>query len=207
VRPSAAPPGGFGDVRCARDAVIGADGSVTGPDVTPAPDPEDPVAFDDTIPETQFPRPGAWTCVARGVAEGRDDNLDSVMFGTPWSAPVAFDVLSDFQRGGARIVHRRARKPRFGIAAEWPAETAGGEVRLTLFRACTHKKVAAGAAHFGTDKARIRVKRPKRRGFYAGVLSFGGTHFLRESTDPSALLLFASRRKIGFVSPFSFPQC
>jgi hypothetical protein len=207
VRPSATPPGGYGDVRCARDAVIGADGSVTGAFVTPEPDPEDPVAFDDTIPETQFPRPGAWTCVARGVASGVDDTFDSALFGTPWSAPIAFDVLSDFRRGGTRMAHRRARKPRFGITAEWPAEATGGEIRLTLFRACTRKKVAAGTAQFGADKARIRVKRPRRRGFYAGVLSFGGTHFLRPSTDPSALLLFASKRKIGFVSPLTFPQC
>jgi hypothetical protein len=207
VRPSAAPPGGYGDVRCARDAVVGADGSLTGSVVTPEADPEDPTAFDDAIPETQFPRPGPWTCVARGVATGIDENFGSTLFGTPWSAPIAFDVLSDFRRGGAQIAHRRARKPRFGISAEWPVEATGGELRLTLFRACTRKQVAAGTGRFGAGKARIRVKRPKRRGFYAGVLSFGGTHFLRESTDPSALLLFASKRKIGFVPAQSFPQC
>ena len=32
------------------------------------------------------------------MAEGRDENLDTVLFGTPWSAPLNVEVRSDFRR-------------------------------------------------------------------------------------------------------------
>jgi len=203
VRGTPDPPGGAADVRCALDGSTLPDGSVTGADVVP----KDLSYARQQVTEESFTRPGSWTCAARGVGYGIDAEFSQAMFGTPWSAPITFDVLSDFRRGSAAVAGRRSRRPRFAIGAEWPAEAAGGKAKLVVYRACTHKKVASGSAVFGAAKTRIAVKRPRRAGFYLGVLSFSGTHFLRKSTDPLGLLLAATRRKLGFVSPSSFPQC
>ncbi len=203
VRGAPGPSGGSADVRCALDGMTEPDGSVTGTDVVP----DDLSYARQQVTEEAFTRPGAWTCVARGVGYGVDAEFNQAMYGTPWSAPITFDVLSDFRRGTAAIAGRRSRKPRFGITAEWPAEAVGGNAKLALYRACTRRKIATGTATFGAAKTRIALKRPRRPGFYLGVLSFGGTHFVRQSTDPLPLLLAATRKKIGFVSPRSFPQC
>jgi hypothetical protein len=86
------------------------------------------------VPEFVFPRPGAWTCVARGTAEGRDDNLDTTVFGTPWSGPLAVEVRSDFRRRVGQIARRRSKRPRMSFTAEWPDAAEGGRARVTLFR-------------------------------------------------------------------------
>lgn len=203
VRGTPDPPGGAADVRCALDGTTLPDGSVTGADVVP----KDLSYARQQVTEEGFTRPGSWTCVARGVGYGLDFEYGQAMYGTPWSAPITFDVLSDFRRATAAVGSRRSRTPRYSVGAEWPAEAAGGSAKLTLYRACTRRVVASGSARFGAVRARIAVKRPRRPGFYAGVLAFGGTHFLRKSTDPAPLLLAATRRKIGFVPARSFPQC
>jgi hypothetical protein len=86
------------------------------------------------VPEFVFPRPGVWTCVARGTAEGRDDNLDTAVFGTPWSAPLAIEVHSDFRYREEAISRPRSKRPRLTFTAEWPDVAKGGRASLTLFR-------------------------------------------------------------------------
>jgi hypothetical protein len=200
-----APPGGQAEVRCALDATVQGDGSVTGRRLT---------GSGPSVPEFVFPRPGAWTCVARGTAEGSDDNLDTTVFGTPWSSPLTFDVRSDFRRRVGRISKPRSKRPRFSFKAEWPDVAAGGRARLTLFRVAGCKgrryklrKVATYRGRFGANRARITIRRPRRVGFYVGRFAFSGTHFLNASIDPNPLLLAVLRDRLEYVPRRDFLPC
>jgi hypothetical protein len=204
-----APPGGEADVRCALDATVQPDGSVAGAAVVPRSGGSHP-----SVPEDAFPRPGAWTCVSRGTAEGRDDALDTVDFGTPWSAPLPVEVRSDFRRRAGAVSRPRAKRPRFTFKAEWAALAAGGRGTVTLFRVrgCRGarlglRRIATYRGRFGAKRMRIVVRRPPRAGFYLGRLSFSGTRFLRPGVDPVPVLLLAQRGRFGFADPRGFPHC
>jgi hypothetical protein len=202
---ASAPPGGQAEIRCALNATVAADGSVTGRRVA---------GSGPTVPEWVIPRPGVWTCVARGAAEGQDENLDTTIFGTPWSSPLTFDVRSDFRRRIGRISKPRSKRPRFTFTAEWPDVAVGGRARVTLFRVAGCKgrryklrKVATYRGRFGAKRARISMRRPKRVGFYLGRFAFSGTHFLNASTDPNPLYLAVQRDRIEYVPQRDFLPC
>jgi hypothetical protein len=204
---AAAPPGGEADIRCALDATGQPDGSVAGPAVVPEADGSSHA----TVPESTFTRPGSWTCVARGTAEGRDENFDTAVFGTPWSAPLPVEVRSDFRLRAGAISRPRSRRPRLDFKAEWPELATGGRVRVKLFRlaGCNGtsfklRKLKTYRGRFGAKRVRVRVRRP-RAGFYIGRFSFSGTHFLRASVDPVPILMVANRRRMGFAR--AFPRC
>jgi hypothetical protein len=201
---AAAPPGGEADVRCALNGAIQPDGSVAGAVVVP-----DPAFAHPSVAESVFPRPGPWTCVARGLAEGRDDNFDTASFGTPWSAPLSFDVRSDFRRRTGTLARGRSKKPRFSFTAEWPAEASGGRATLTVYRysRCKLRKVAAYRGRFDARRLRVTIRRPPARRFYIGRVAFAGTRFLRASTDPNPVLLQVDRGRLEFVAPSAFPLC
>ena len=200
-----APPGGQAEIRCALNATVQPDGSVTGSRVA---------GSGPMVPEFAFPRPGAWTCVARGTAEGQDDNRDTAVFGTPWSGPLAIEVRSDFRRRVGQITKRRSKRPRFTFKAEWPDVAKGGRARVTLFRVAGCKgrnfklrKVASYRGRFGAKRAQITMRRPRVVGFYLGRFAFSGTHFLNASTDPNPMRLLALRDRVEFVSASGFPGC
>jgi hypothetical protein len=204
------PPGGSADTRCARDATVQPDGSVTGPLAIPS-DPERSVA---RILEVDL-RPGDWTCVARGTVEGVDDNNDAKIFATPWSAPLRFDVRSDFRRSRSVISKPGATRPSIRFTAEFPEAAGGGKGKLALRRyvRCKSKKPVLKSAGTYTAKfdskgrATMKVRRPGS-GYYAGTLSFAGTRFYTKSTDPNPLLFeVGSNRRLEFVSRQGFPSC
>jgi hypothetical protein len=206
---AADPPGGFADIRCALNASVQPDGSVTGSVVVP--DDSDTHA---TIPEGSFPRPGAWSCVSRGTAEGVDANFDTLIFGTTWSAPLAFDVRSDFRRRTGRISHRHAKRPGFTFKAEFPTAASGGRARVTLYRVkgCRPggyklRKGATFRSRFGAKTMRLKIRRPRVKGYYFGRFRFSGTRFIRASEDPNPMLLLVKRRGIEFVPTLEFPRC
>lgn len=198
------PPGGSADIRCALGATVQPDGSVTGAAV---------VGSGPNVPEHVFTRPGDWTCVARGTVEGRDDNSDLTEFATPWSAPLAVEVGSDFQRRLGVVSRPRARRPRFTFTAEWPALAVGGRATITLFRVTgcrgsRHRlrRVAAYRGSFGARNLRVAMRRP-RRGFFIARFAFSGTRLLRAGVDPNPMLLTVQRGRIGFVDRRGFPHC
>ena len=206
-----APPGGDADIRCARDASVSPDGSVTGSPVAPAAG--EPAAA--SVPEGDFARPGAWTCVSRGVKEGVDDSFDSQIFGTPWSAPLQLDVRSDFRRSKGVISRASSRRPRFRFTAEFPEAAGGGKGELTLKRLTRCKgstRVFKKAGKFkgvfdakGIATVDISMPRP---GYYTGTLAFGGTRFYTKSVDPNLAVLRVSRsRKLSYISGQAFPGC
>lgn len=203
------PPGGQADIRCALDGTVQPDGSVTGSAVVPDPEFSHP-----TVPEFVFTRPGVWTCVARGTAEGRDENLDTTFFATPWSGPLTIEVRSDFRRRTGTIARSRSKRPRFTFKAEWPDVASGGDGSVTLFRVtgCRGRsfklrKLATYSGRFGAERMRVKLRRPRTVGFYIGRFSFSGTHFLRASVDPNPMLLVALRDRLQFVTPREFPAC
>jgi hypothetical protein len=200
------PPGGQADIRCALDATVQPDGSVAGRATAPE---EDDGHASPSLSEDAFPRPGVWTCVARASAEGVDAEFSRTLFGGTWSAPITFDVRSDFRRKSGRIDRTRARRPRFNFTAEYPTEAAGGKVTITLFRvtgcdglALRLRRVARFRGSFGATRARVTFKRPMK-GYYLGRFSFGGTRFLRASTDPAPMLLSATKRSFGYARRFA----
>jgi hypothetical protein len=204
------PPGGFADNVCALDATVQGDGSVTGRTILP----------EDSEPPRQrvgtFPEPGSWTCVGRGVVEGQNDAFESTFFGTPWSAPLRFDVLSDFQRKTSAINRPRSARPTFEVTAQFAVASAGGKVSLKLqrFVRCKRKggyvfkRLATYRDTFDAKGiARFRFKRPRTKGYYAGMVTFGGTHFVRPGRDPFLIPLGATARSIRFVRPSLYPLC
>ena len=203
------PPGGDPDVRCALNGAVQPDGSISGSAVVPDSDFAHP-----TVPEGIFPRPGAWKCVARGVAEGRDENLDTAIFGTPWSAPLPVDVRSDFRRRLGTVSRRAAKRPRFTFKAEWPGAAKGGRGTVTVFRVrgCKRRnfklrKLGSVRGRFGAKHMQVRIRRPRAAGFYIGRFTFSGTRFLRASVDPNPLRLLVTKRRMGFADPRNFPHC
>jgi hypothetical protein len=206
---ASAPPGGLADVRCALDGAVQPDGSVAGAAVVP----DDPGSSHATVPELVFPRPGVWTCVARGTAEGRDENLDTAVFGTPWSGPLTIEVHSDFRYRQEAISRARSKRPRLTFTAEWPDVAKSGRATVTLFRVrgCKGRryklrKVRTYRARFGAKHVRFTVRRP-RGGFYTGRFSFAGTHFLRAVVDPDPLRFLVLRKRLRYVQPREFAGC
>ncbi len=203
------PPGGQGEVRCALDGAVQPDGSVSGSAFVP-----ESGSSLATLPEPAFARPGAWTCVARGTAEGLDANNDTAVFATPWSDPLTFDVRSDFRRRTGTIKRLRARRPRFTFTAEWPDLARHGRGSVTLFRVAGCKggsqqlrRLATYRGRFDARRMRVRVRRPRVAGHYLGRFSFSGTHFVRAGVDPNPMLLIALRDRLQFVEPRDFPRC
>ena len=203
------PPGGQADVRCALDGTVAPDGSVAGAIVVPGEGYSLPAVVEDA-----FPRPGAWTCVARGTAEGEDEDLDTTVFATPWSDPLRIEVRSDFRRRTGAIARPRSRRPRFTFKAEWPDAAAGGRGNgdavprhrlqgraLEAAQARALRRALRRQAH-----AR-RHRRPRAAGHYLGRFAFSGTRFLRAGVDPNPVLLVALRDRIQFATPREFPSC
>jgi len=154
--------------------------------------------------------------VSRGVVEGVDESFQRTFFGTPWSAPLRFEVLSDFRRVQTRIVRPRSRQPIFDITAEFRAASAGGRGKLKLARfvRCRRsghvfRKTETYRATFDAKgHARFRTERPRRRlGFYTANVSFGGTQLVRAGADANPILLLARRKRIEFVGPQDYPRC
>jgi hypothetical protein len=193
---AADPPGGFGDVRCTL-------GKAT------VPDPRDPQP---SVAEDDFPRPGAWSCAARGAVDGLDLEFDDVTYGTPFSAPLPVEVRSDFRRRLGKIANPRSRRPRFTFKAEWPGLSKGGHVKLTVSRihGCRHHKFklrrfGTFRGTFGAKSAQMRVRRPRADGYYIGRFAFSGTHFIRASVDPNPVYLQESFGLFGFAG--TVPGC
>ena len=162
-----------------------------------------------TLREDEFTRPGTWACVARGVAEGSNDDFETVNFGTPWSAPLSVLVRSDFRRRLGELKRLRSKRPRFTFTAEFPDAAAGGAVRVTIFRAntCKLRKVGTYRGRFGPRRARFTMRRPRRPGLYLGRFSFGGTSLLNASTDPNPIRLLARENRLEFAPASAFPRC
>jgi hypothetical protein len=193
---AADPPGGFAELRCTRGSLVA---PVRGLEDRP-------------LAEDEFPRPGRWSCAARGAVDGVDANFDRTTYGTPYSAPLAVDVRSDFRRARGRVDKVLSRRPRLTFRAEWPGLAKGGHARLTLWRVkgCRHHRYVKrtfGTFHgtFGAKSLRMRVRKPTRTGFYLGRFAFSGTPYIRASVDPAPVYMEVSFHRLMFAT--RFPGC
>ena len=194
---AANPPGGSADVQCTLGGTPLHDGSETHPEV----------------PEFVFPRPGSWSCSARGWTEGLDNANERLIFGTPFSAPITFDVLSAFRWREGKIVAARTKRPRLRFLAEFAAEAQGGVARVKLQRITRCKrrrfitrKAGTFRARFGPKRAEVRIRRPKP-GFYFARFAFGGTHFLRPLAQTDPLRLKVQGKRVKYVGVSEFTPC
>lgn len=195
------PPGGYADVRCTLGTLV-------------VPDAEEDFPHGALI-EGAFPQPGPWSCTARGLADGVDDDFGRTTFGTPWSAPLPVDVRSDFRRAKGRVARSRTKHPSLTFTAEWPALATGGRVAFAVSRVAGCKKgrrykLRSSRRYrgtFGAKTLRVKIRRPRKAGFYFGRFVFKGTRFLRAGVDPYPLLLTKRGRRIGFADPRGFPTC
>ena len=64
------------------------------------------------------------------------------------------------------------------------------------------RKVATLRATFGAKNAEMRMKRPRKDGFFLGRFAFSGTHFIRASVDPNPVYLEESFGRLGFAGSF-----
>ena len=196
---AADPPGGLADIRCALDATVQPDGSVAGGDVAvrgprPAPHP--------SVEERSFPRPGVWTCVARAAAEGLDDEFSRALFGGSWSAPITFDVRSDFRRKSGRL-DRGARAARASPSRRSPPpRPPAAEATITLYRVtgCRDRdfrlrRTRASAGPSARAACASRSGARAKPGYYIGRFGFGGTRFLRAERDPAPMFLVGPKRR------------
>ena len=148
----------------------------------------------------------------------QDDSFARTFFGTPWSAPLRFEVHSDFRREQTTIIGPRRTRPAFDVEAEFPVASAGAKATLKL-RAL--RPLRTGAATCSSKARELQgdvrrqgprevssVRRPRKAlGYYAATVSFGGTHFVRAGSDPTFIRLAATKRAIKFVTPRDYPRC
>jgi len=195
---AADPPGGAADLQC----MLGSTPLYPGED---APHRE--------VPEWVFPRPGNWSCAARGVAEGLTDARDTILFRTPFSAPISFDVFSVFRYRELTIKKARTKRPRLRFLAEFPAEARGGVARVQFRRVtrCTRRgyrtrKAGTFRARFGPKRAELKIRRP-RAGFYFARFAFGGARFLKPLSNTKPVMVRVARKRIKYVGPLDFTPC
>jgi hypothetical protein len=69
------------------------------------------------------------------------------------------------------------------------------------------RKEATYSGRFGAQRMRVRIRRPRKAGYYTGPFAFAGTDLIRKSVDPNPLLLLVANGRLGFVTPGAFLPC
>ena len=85
-------------------------------------------------------------------------------------------MRSDFRRRTGTIKRVRSKRPRFAFEAEWPDVAQGGRASIALFRVKGCKgsryklrRVATYRGRFGAKRLRLKIRRPRRVGYYLGL--------------------------------------
>ena len=174
--------------------------------------------IDGDISRSNFPEPGAWTCVARGFAEGQDESFDTARFGTPWSAPLPFVVHSDFRRARGVLARRRSKRPRLTFIAEFPSAATGGAATFKPCggssagrdtASCRRSSRPGAAASTPAAGSRSSTRRPRKPGYFLGHLTFAaGSSLYRAGTHLLPVLLWVDELgRFDWASPTAFPSC
>lgn len=209
--------------RCARDPVVGPDGSVTGTATTHA---SSSGAGDTTFPvgETDaFTSPGRWACSVQALS---GDNADNE-FGTPWVTTPTVTVRGEFVRDQQRtslqrLAHGRIRLTIPAIKAD-TAAAAHGKLTVTISRAsCSsvrkatfrlHKVLSRSVTLNATGRGALAFTSPTQPGFYLGRITFGGTALILPGRDADMFLGVLSpanpraKPSLEFVNPSSWAVC
>jgi hypothetical protein len=210
---------------CARDPVVGPDGSLSGSVIThPTPSGGSGGGATLTVDEADaFTGPGRWACAVQALSGDNGDNE----FGTPWVISPTVTVKGEFVRDQARtslrrLAHGRMRLTIPAIKTE-TAAAAGGTVTVTISRArCA--SVRRGTVKLrtvlsrrmtlnGAGRGSLTFASPRQPAFYLGRITFGGTALILPGLDASMFLgvfspaNFRLKPTIQFVDPRSWAAC
>ena len=156
------PLGGFPELVCATDAVLQADGSLTGPVMKAIPADRDPrVPGEPFVASYQeLPQPGIWTCAGHQTQGGG-------LVRPPWSAPTPPELIREVWYALNDLALPDSSGPRFTLTARTGAYKAGATVRLRVFRArCgkrRHRIAVARSRVAPNGRLRFRFKLPRLR--------------------------------------------
>ena len=209
--------------RCARDPVVGSDGSLTGTATTGdtgAPFGVGPVTIDET---DAFTGPGRWACSAQALSGDNGDNE----FGTPWVTTPTVTIRGEFVRDQSRTSLRRLAhgRERLSIPAikTVAAAAAHGKVTVTINRAtCAsvrkatfrlHRVLSRTVALNAAGRGSVTFTSPHQPGFYLGRITFDGTALILPGRDADMDLgvfspaNFRAKPSMQFVDPTSWSPC
>jgi hypothetical protein len=126
---------GFPELVCATNAVVQADGSITGPLMKTIPADRDSRAPGEPYVASyeELPQPGVWTCVAGQVQGGG-------LVRPPWSAPTAPELVREVWYGLEHLALVDASPPHFALTANTDAFKAGATVKLRVLRQLCGRK-------------------------------------------------------------------
>jgi hypothetical protein len=210
--------------RCARDPVVGADGSVSGTATTGAKTTTGGAAGTFSVDETDaFTGPGRWACSAQALSGDNGENA----FGTPWVTTPTVTVRGEFVRDQTRtslrrLAHGRMRLTIPAIKTD-AAAAAHGKLTVTINRAtCAsvrkatfklHRVLSRSVTLNGAGRGVFTFTSPRQPGFYLGRISFGGTALILPGRDADMDLgvfppaNFRVKPTIQFVDPTSWDPC
>jgi hypothetical protein len=209
--------------RCARDPVVGPDGSVTGTVTTGS---TETGIGDGTVPLQEadaFTGPGRWACSVQALSGDNGDHK----FGTPWVTSPMVTVKGEFVRDQTRTVLRRLAhgRMRLTIPATKTVATAAAHGRLTvaISRAtCAsprkgtfklHKVLSRGLTLNGAGRGSLTFTSPRQPGLYLGRVTFGGSALILPGGDADMFLAVLSpadpraRPSLRFVDPSAWSPC
>jgi hypothetical protein len=218
------PVGNQGDKwRCARDPVVGPDGSVSGTATTSASN-TGAGSAPFPIQETDaFTGPGRWACSVQALSGDNGDNE----FGTAWVTTPAFTVRGEFVRDQTRtalkpLAHGRMRLTIPAIKTD-AAAAAHGKATVTISRAtCAsprkgtfrlRKVLGRSVTLNGTGRGSLTFTSPRQPGFYLGSVTFGGTALILPGRDaPMYLGVYSpatrhAKPRLTFVDPSAWAVC
>jgi len=209
--------------KCARDPVVGPDGSVSGTAVTH----DAGTSTSDTgltISETDaFTGPGRWACSVEALSGDNGDNE----FATPWVTTPTVTVKGEYVRDQTRTSLRRLGHGRLRLTVPAiktvAAAAAHGALTVTINRAqCTsvrrgtvrlHKVLSRRLTLDGAGRGSFTFASPERPGFYLGRITFGGTALILPGPDANMYLgvfspaNFRLKPTLQFVDPTQWAAC
>jgi hypothetical protein len=209
--------------RCARDPVVGADGSVSGTATTG----DTATGVGDTsfaIDETDaFSGPGRWACSVQALSGDNGDNE----FGTPWVTTPTVTVRGEFVRDQSRTSLRRLAHGRMRLTIPAikldAAPAAHGKLTVTINRAACasvrkatfrlHKVLSRSVTLSGAGRGTVTFTSPVQPGFYLGRITFGGTSLVLPGRDADMYLgvfspaNFRVKPSLQFVDPTTWAPC
>lgn len=209
--------------RCARDPVVGPDGSVTGTDTTSASGTSAGTTPSPVGESDAFTGPGRWACSVQALS---GDNIDNE-FGTPWATTATITVRGEFVRDQSRTVLRRLARGRMRLTI--PAiktdavPAAHGKLTVTLSRATClsarkgtvrlRKVLGRSVTLNRAGRGSLTLAPPRQPGYYLGRVTFGGTPLILPGRDADMYLGAFSpptpraRPTLQFVDPSAWAAC
>ena len=194
------PLGGAGEMRCARDAQLQPDGSLTGKNLTKALGP--------SVLLRDITHTGRWTCAGR--ARSTAFPIDGEHY-TRWSPPVSFVVRDAFT---ATLTLPDDRRPRYTLAySQMPPGSEGGRLSLRISAAAHCPHVPVRTLHARVDshrRARFTFRLPERNKAdlehgRSGIdaygwnfrVAFAGTELITPAHHTGGAFVYPSRHQYG----------